>query len=353
MVLAAVGAVGWLVIVYPHRPPAGAGGDVLVDLPEGASVGEVADRLAAEGVVDSAFLFAAYLRILGVGDRLRSGPVLVTEGMTPAEVVRQVAEGLGRQRVRVTLPEGWTRFQIAERLEQLGVCQADAFLAETESAALLEAHSVEASSFEGYLFPDTYELREDMPARRVVRRLARTFERRVRPIVDRHEEGLEALQRDLGWSLHEVVVLASIVEKEAGAHAERPTIAGVFLNRLRSDTFRPKRLQADPTVSYGCVVRPDVSDACRAYDGRITRAMLRDADNPYNTYRHELLPPGPIANPGEAALRAVVQPAETEYLFFVSRNDGSHVFSRTYREHVNAVNRFQRSGSSAKPRLPD
>ena len=134
-----------------------------------------------------------------------------------------------------------------------------------------------------------------------------------------------------GLAMRETVILASIVEKETGAPEERPLIAGVFLNRLG----RGMRLETDPSVIYG------IAD----FDGNLTRAHLEDESNPYNTYRIPGLPPGPIANPGAEALRAVVEPAETEYLFFVSRNDGTHVFSRSYREHANAVNRYQRRSS--------
>ncbi len=336
--LGAVAAVAWLMIVYPHGRPPGRGREVQLELPEEATVGEVARLLAAEGVIDSELLFAAYLRILGVEDRLRSGPILVSDRMSPAELVRQVAEGFGRGRVRVVIPEGFTRFEIAERLERLGVCGAEPFLAETASPALLEARGLRGPTFEGYLFPDTYELREDMAPRDVVDRMAETFERRVRPLAEEHAEGLGRLRRELGWDLHEVVVLASIVEKESAVDDERPIIAGVFLNRLRSDAFRPKRLQADPTVSYGCLADPGVSDPCAAFDGRdITRAMLRDADNPYNTYRHEMLPPGPIANPGAASIRAVLAPAEHDYLYFVARGGGRHAFSATLGDHNAAV----------------
>lgn len=340
LVALAVGAVAWLLMVYPQRPARGAGHDVVVELPEGTSVAELSELLADHGVVEDPWLFSAYLRILGVEDRIRSGPVTVADAMTPAQVVRQVVEGTGRVRVRVTIPEGWTRFQIAERLEHLRVCDAADFLAATESPELLAANDVEGDSAEGYLFPDTYEMREGIPARNVVNRMIRTFRQRVLPLVDEHPEGLADLHEDLGWDLHDVLTMASIVEKEAAAPEERPIIAGVFLNRLRSEEFRPKRLQADPTVMYGCTAHPDVSSPCRAFDGRdITRAMLRDDDNPYNTYRHEGLPPGPIANPGVDSIRAVLAPAHHDYLYFVARGHGRHRFSATLEEHQAAVQR--------------
>ena len=139
-----------------------------------------------------------------------------------------------------------------------------------------------------------------------------------------------------------MITLASIVEAEAAVAAELPVIAGVFLNRLRDPEFRPKRLQADPTVSYGCRLQPSLP-SCAGFDGRrITRAMLAGADNPYNTYRHEGLPPGPVGNPGLAAVEAVLAPAEHDYLYFVARGGGRHAFSATLEEHNRAVERYLR-----------
>ena len=141
---------------------------------------------------------------------------------------------------------------------------------------------------------------------------------------------IEPVARERGLSMHEVVVLASLIEKETGAPEERPLIAAVFLNRLG----RGMRLETDPAVIYGIA----------GFDGNLRRVHLQDESNPYNTYQHAGLPPGPIANPGAAALRAVVEPAGEDYLYFVARKDGTHQFSRTYGEHVRAVNRFQRDG---------
>jgi UPF0755 protein len=145
---------------------------------------------------------------------------------------------------------------------------------------------------------------------------------------------IEPHTRDHGLSRHEIVTLASIVEKETSAPEERPLIAAVFLNRMK----RGMRLETDPTVIYG------IED----FDGNLRRRDLNDASNPYNTYRIAGLPPGPIASPGAHALRAVLEPAETDYLYFVSRNDGTHHFSRSYREHANAVNRYQKRGKRSQ-----
>ena len=337
-VVAAVAGVAWLMIVYPGSAPPGRGRHAVIELDESAGIDEVTAKLAEAGVIDRRWAFAAYLRLLGAGERLRTGAITVDDSMTPSDLVRQLATGYGYSVVRVTIPEGFTRFGIAHRLEELRICAAGDFLAATSDPAVVAAHGIEAQTLEGYLFPDTYELREDTPARAVADRMVEAFRRRAMAIVEEHPDGLATLSRDLGWELHQVVTLASIVEKEAAVPEERPIIAGVFLNRLRSPTFRPQRLQADPTVSYGCLHDPSVSEPCRAFDGRdITRAMLTDRDNPYNTYRHEGLPPGPIANPGAAAIRAVLAPARHDYLYFVARGGGRHAFSATLDDHNASV----------------
>jgi UPF0755 protein len=173
-----------------------------------------------------------------------------------------------------------------------------------------------------------------------VRRLVRNVRRRLAPVLAEHQSTLDALRAELGWGAHQVLTLSSIVEKEARLAAERPVIAGVFLNRLRDPSFKPKRLQADPTVSYGCLVAPALASCAAAANRQITRAMLADGDNPYNTYRREGLPPGPIANPGLAAVRAVLAPAAHDYLYFVARGDGAHTFSRNLDDHHVATERL-------------
>ena len=164
-------------------------------------------------------------------------------------------------------------------------------------------------------------------------------------VVSRNKEGLAALKaKPLEWSDRDILIMASIVEKEAVAPSERPRIAQVFINRLTKPGFKPRRLDTDPTIRYGCTVPLNKSKPCKDWDitSRLRTKQLRDKDNPYNTYRHEGLPPGPICNPGEAALEATVNADGSEYFFFVSRNDGTHVFSRTRAEHERAVNQYQR-----------
>lgn len=260
-------------------------------------------------------------------------------------VMWNLAEGGNRSRVRVTIPEGFTRFEIAARMEKAGICSATTFLtAVTEPSvldALNQAHSTRHESAEGYLFPDTYEFDRGTAAASVVRRMVNNFQARTQALFANAEQTSHPA-KELGWNAHQILTLASIVETEAASANERAIIAGVFYNRLLSPEFKPKRLQADPTVRYGCEAHPDSSEACRAYTGPITRAMLNDADNRYNTYRHEGLPPGPIANPGLASIRAALAPDAHAFLYFVAKGGGKHAFSRTLEEHNQAVARFRR-----------
>ncbi len=292
---------------------------VAFEVPAGASLKRVARDLEAAGLVRSARSFEWLARWRDRAGELRAGEYELSRALGAEGVLEALAAGRVRTH-ELALPEGLTAVQVAERVEAAGFVPAADFLDQVHDRALAEELGVEGDDLEGYLFPETYQLARGIPARAIARTLVEEFHAAWREIAPLAEE------RGLG--MREVVILASIVEKETGAAEERPLIAAVFLNRLRLGM----RLETDPTVIYGI---PD-------FDGNLTRRHLEDASNPYNTYRIQGLPPGPIANAGAAALRAVVEPADSPYLYFVSRNDGTHVFSRTYREHVNAVNRYQR-----------
>jgi UPF0755 protein len=183
-----------------------------------------------------------------------------------------------------------------------------------------------------------------MPAARALIPLVRRHRQVFGELRAAHAKGAVDLKRTLGFDDHKIVVLASIVEKETGRGEERPRIAQVFINRLRFPTFVPKLLQTDPTIVYGCTVATPRSAACLKWDGRIRRIQLDDRENPYNTYTHAGLPPGPISNPGRAALEAVMAPDGTPFLYFVAKNDGTHQFSRSVAEHNAAVVKYQRGG---------
>ncbi len=348
--LGAAASVAWLLIVYPSRPGPGKGAHLVLDLGPGTDVHALADRLARGRVLDHAWLFATYMHILGADARLRHGRVEVSDVLTPAQIARRVALGLGQAVVRITIPEGWTRFDIARRLDAHGVCKSDAFLRATSDPDFAAALGVKGPTLEGYLFPNTYELREGEGPRTVARRMVEDWHRRVGPLLSRDADRLGALHEGLNIGVEGVVTLASIVEKEAVKRDEQPVIAGVFLNRLRSPDFEPKRLQADPTVAYGCIVAPTAAPSCAAFDGHLTPAMLHDPLNPYNTYRREGLPPGPIANPGLPAVRAVLEPDTHHYLYFVARGGGRHHFSVTLAEHNAAIARYLKRRDGADER---
>ena len=337
----ALGAAAWLLGVYPSRAASTTGAGVSYTVDRQTNLVDVGRDLARLGVVPRPEPFVAYLRLMGADSRLRVGrPVWLEPGSTPRQLARQIAFGFGPSRTRVTFPEGFDRYAMARRAEEHGVCSRLDFLDASEDPELLGELGIVAKSAEGYLFPDTYETVSGGDCRELVRRMVRTFRRRTMDLFAAAYP--RSKLRRLRWGRHEVVTMASIVEKEAAVAVEQGVIAGVFLNRLTSESFQPKRLQADPTVRYGCVRDPGLSDACRSYDGRITRAMLQDTSNPYNTYRHEGLPPGPICNPGLSAIRSVLAPQEHSYFYFVAKGAGRHQFSETLEEHNAAVDRYLR-----------
>jgi UPF0755 protein len=263
----------------------------------------------------------------------------LSDDLSPRGLVRRMQRAQIQEKGRVTIPEGYTRFDIARRLQVARVCSARAFLDATAEPALLADLKVPGDSAEGYLFPATYEFPLDSEPNLVVSRMVSEFARRYDRLTRDNAMGTEALRQRMSWGQAEIVTLASIVEKEAAVDEERPLIASVFLNRLNDPTFNPKRLQSDPTSAYGCLLMPERIGSCRSYSGRVTPEMNADETNPYTTYRHDGLPPGPIANPGEKSLQAVLVPAETRHLYFVARGGGHHTFSDTFAQHNEAIRR--------------
>jgi UPF0755 protein len=295
----------------------GASAQVVI-IREGGSPRDVAEDLAGKGIVSSRRLFLLWIKVLGYGKRIRAGEYSLAPDMTPMTILEKLIRGLVVT-YPVTFPEGFTRMQIAELLSQRGLVEKEAFLSLTRDPAVLKKHGVSAPTLEGYLFPDTYHFARGTLPQTVVDTIVKQFFQRVLPLK-------EAVDRS-GMKLEEVITLASIVEKETGRAEERPLIASVFLNRLK----KGMRLDSDPTVIYGI----------ENFDGDLKKQDLT-RETPYNTYVISGLPPGPIANPGLESIRAVLFPAKSEYLYFVSKNDGSHHFSKTLSEHNRAVNTHQR-----------
>jgi UPF0755 protein len=326
-----------LLLVYPATSGPGPGRDVELVVPGDESADALADRLAAAGLVSSPRWFALYVRMTGAAKRVIPGTHLVTDDVSPATLLSRLERTSGAGHAKVTIPEGFTRFDIAKRLQTLHVCPLRAWLDATTDPALLAELRIDGPSAEGFLFPATYELALDSAAPDVVRRLKGEFDRRYTLLEASHQSGILDVSTTLNWSQKEIVTLASMIEKEAAVDDERPVIASVFLNRLRDPAFTPKLLQCDPTAGYGCLVAPERSPSCLAYAGKVTHDIVSDPSNPYNTYKHEGLPPGPISNPGARSIEAVMAPAMTRYLYFVARGEGRHTFSETYGAHAAAV----------------
>lgn len=311
---------GALYVVRFLSTPAGEGSEPkVVEIPPGRPFPAVARDLEAAGVVRDSRLLALYARVTGAAGRIKAGEYEFTPDLTPRQVLARLVRGEIRQH-RITIPEGYTVREIAELLAAERLADVAEFVAAAEDPAVVRSLGVPANRLEGYLAPDTYRFVRGLPATSILKAMVARYRANVTPAL------LEEAAR-LGLTEHQLVTLASIVEKETGRPEERPLIAAVFHNRLRKGI----PLQSDPTVIYGI----------KDFDGNLRKADLLQW-TPYNTYRIPGLPPGPIANPGLAAIEATLRPANVDYLYFVSRNDGSHHFSRTLAEHERAVDRYQR-----------
>jgi len=326
------------VLFWATRPGPGDGRKVATRIPAGVSSVELAENLAALGLIDSPWLFKVYAGLLAPSVVPSPGPHLFETGTSPRKLLQRLARLPTRPRTRVTIPEGYTYLQIAERLEKQGICLGQAFRDSARDAALLARLGIQGGSAEGYLFPATYELFVDADPQQLVIQFATETKKRLDRVDAATGGALSRVSAARGWTEREVLTLASIVERESASPEERPRIASVFFNRLDDPTFRPaRRLQSDPTAAYGCLVMPERIPSCAGFRGRVTPEMLRDSGNPYNTYRNPGLPPGPIANPGEGAVRAVLEPAVTDFLYFVRGPDGKHRFGRSFEEHRRAI----------------
>lgn len=295
--------------------PAGFGPEVYVRVETGSGARKIGRDLVEQGVLRSADVFALWTRLLGAQGRLQAGEYKVRPGMTPPVIVWQMKKGRVAS-AGITIPEGFNLTQIAETLANARLVDKDEFLTLARHATSLLAGDTRfappTASLEGYLFPDTYRIAPGTPVAEILHIMLNRTAEKVLPLV-------ENTPMPAGFDLHKLLTLASIVEKEAQIADERPLIASVFLNRLR----RGMPLQSDPTVKY--VLSPAPL--------RLSRTDIA-IDSPYNTYRFKGLPPGPIASPGMASVQAVLHPANTDYLYFVARGDGSHMFSKTYQEHL-------------------
>lgn len=331
-------------VAYPSRPGPGSDAEVVVEIPRGASFPRVLQMLVDAEVVpeEEAGMFKVFVLQEGMANKIAAGEHTLRGDMTAEEIVAELVRRPKIEQLRVTIPEGKHMLQVARILADAGISDYDSLVAAMRDEALLAELGIARPTVEGHLFPDTYQFDERTSAEDVVRRLVGQHRRIFNAVRREHIRGARKLEEDFGWGDEEMVTLASIIEKETGVGEERPIISRVFQNRLRFDSFKPKYLATDPTIIYGCTVPEEKSPACEKFEDRIRTIHLRDKDNPYNTYTHEGLPPGPISNPGRAALEAVFDPAPGRYLFFVSKNDGTHYFSKTRAEHEKMVDKYQR-----------
>lgn len=355
LITAALGllCVVWLVhkiTTYPDRATGSASGSVEVEIPRGAGAQRVSELLGEAGLIERPAFFRLYAGQRGAASRFRPGHYKIPAPVTPRQLVDLIVKGVADELVAVTLPEGKNMIEVAEILDDAGVASKADVLALAMDPIFVKSLDLPGRSLEGYLFPDTYKLRPHSQASRVLVALVRRHRQVFDELRAVNPTGANYLTAKLKLDDAAIITLASIVEKETGQPEERPRIAQVFINRLTKSSFRPRLLQTDPTIVYGCTVAPTflgaTSPACEKWDGRIHRIHLDDAVNPYNTYTHEGLPPGPIANPGRAALAAVFRPDGTNYLYFVAKNDGTHQFSATIAEHEAAVVKYQRGGKA-------
>jgi UPF0755 protein len=295
--------------------------ETFVEIPSGAGSRAIGDRLIAAGVVRDALTYRVALWRSGHARRLKAGEYRFDRELTPLEVLDKIARGEVFL-LNLTFREGLTIAEMAQVFETNGFGPAKSFIAAASDASLVRDVDSAARDLEGYLFPDTYALPRGADASRVVRAMVDRFEQVLTPEIRKAAEGR-------GLSIRQLVTLGSIVEKETAKPEERPLVAAVYSNRLRMGMG----LQCDPTVIYAL-------QRAGRYNGNLRRDDLL-FDSPYNTYRYAGLPPGPIAAPGKGSLEAAAAPADVEFVYFVSRNDGSHEFARTLEEHNRNVHRWQ------------
>ncbi|MEW5736653.1 MAG: endolytic transglycosylase MltG [Thermodesulfobacteriota bacterium] len=324
-IIAALAAEGFSLVLarYAETPFKPGERPVLVNIGKGLGLSGIAQELAEAGVIDKPKYFSLIGRIRRMQKLVKAGEYSLSAAMTPSEILDLLVSGRAVL-YRITVPEGFTVTEIADLAVKLGMSRRGEFLNLCFDPMFTRGLGVDAESLEGYLYPDTYLFPRGVGAKAVITTMVARFFQVFTPAMEKRAE-------DLGLTMGEAVTLASIIQKESGAHSELPLISSVFHNRLK----KGMRLQSDPTVIYGI----------ENFDGNITRRHLT-TPTPYNTYTIAGLPPGPIANPGKEALMAALYPAQSRYLFFVSRGNGTHEFSRTLSEHNLAVRNYQlRKGS--------
>jgi UPF0755 protein len=304
--------------IYFLQPADIRGAEQTVIIEDGTPLRDIAAVLESKGIIKNKTFFLLWAKSKGYSKKIKSGEYSLSSAMAPAKIFYILTKGIIITHP-VTFPEGFSAEQIGETLARSIKVDKSAFLSCIHDPTILKKHGISGSSLEGYLYPDTYHFNRRQSPQSIIDTMVGRFNDVIRPF--------KKSLGQTGLTLEEVITLASIVEKETGRADERPLIASVFLNRIRQGM----RLDSDPTVIYGI----------QNFNGNITRDDLKRY-TPYNTYVIEGLPPGPISNPGLQSIKAVIYPAHTDYLYFVSKNDGSHQFSRSLEEHNRAVMTYQK-----------
>ena len=311
-----------LLFNYGNTPASSSPVEQVVDIKPGMNLRQVSNFLADKKLLDEPSAFVLYTYLQGKQNRIQAGEYRFSPSIPPWKILKSLTNGTAIL-YTVTIPEGYRITEIAELFEKKGLADKDAFIAETRNQELLDALQIfSGDSLEGYLYPDTYKFSKAVGARKIIKTLVDTFKERV--------QKPELMQQSKAGKLtfHEIVTLASLIEKETGLGTERKLISSVFHNRL----VKKMRLQTDPTVIY----------AMSNFDGNIRKKDL-SIDSPYNTYKYSGLPPGPIASPGLDSIRAAMEPDHSDFLYFVSRKNGSHQFSTNYKDHLRAIQKYQLS----------
>jgi len=303
---------------YAHQPAGLDTENMVVNIRSGQPFKITTDILFKAGIIKNPFKFNLVARLKGYDKQLKAGEYALAASMSPIKILEKLVKGEVKL-YKLTVPEGLNIYQIAELVAQEGFAEQAVFIESATDAAFAHEHGISAETFEGYLYPETYYFPKSVSTKTIVSSMAKRFRLVFKP--EWEERG-----KQLGFSIHQVVTLASIIEKETGAPFERPIISSVFHNRLK----KKMRLESDPTVIYGL----------KNFDGNLNRKHLETL-TPYNTYKIRALPPGPISNPGSESLEAALYPADTAYIYFVSKKDNTHQFSTNFNDHNQAVRKYQ------------
>jgi UPF0755 protein len=306
------------ICIYAGKPAGAEPVKQVIIVEPGQKFKSLSQILHQKKIIDHPAKFRFFSRVKGYDKHIKAGEYIFSSAMTPKKILEILV--MGRVRLhRITIPEGHNLLQVAQTVSQAGLGTCADFLKTATNAHLVRSKGIDAQTFEGYLFPDTYYFTKDATPEKIISSMVKRFWSVFRP-------EWKDRARALGFTVHQVVTLASIIEKETGVAVERPVISSVFHNRLKQGI----RLESDPTVIYGI----------KDFNGNLTRKDLARHTR-YNTYRIKGLPPGPITNAGTKAIEAALYPADTRFLYFVSKKNNTHQFSANLKDHNRAVQKYQ------------